>query len=63
VRRAPDAAGRAGGNDASTDDWMDVSVDLEFSDTANFLDNPNDVVNPYEEDLFKIRIKEVIQGG
>ncbi len=48
---------------ASTDDWMDISVDLEFSDTANFLDNPNDVVTPYVEDLFKIRIKEVIQGG
>lgn len=47
----------------STEDWLDITVDMEYSDTASFLDNPNDVVTPYVEDLFKIRIKEVIQGG
>lgn len=28
-------------------DWIDLVVDLEYSDTANFLDNPNDVVTPW----------------
>ena len=28
-------------------DWIDLVVDLEYSDTANFLDNPNDVVTPH----------------
>ena len=44
-------------------DWIDLVVDLEYSDTANFLDNPNDVVTPWIENKFHIRVNEVIQGG
>lgn len=47
----------------STEEWLDLVVDLEFSDTANFLDNPNDVVTPYIENKFHIRVSDIIQGG
>ena len=43
--------------------WIDIVVDLEFSDTANFVDNPNDVVSPWVEEKFHIRITDIIQGG
>ena len=43
--------------------WIDLVVDLEFSDTANFIDNPNDVVTPWVEEKFHIRVTDVIQGG
>ena len=43
--------------------WIDLVVDIEKSDTADFIDNPNDVVTPWVENKFHIRITEVIQGG
>jgi putative aldouronate transport system substrate-binding protein len=43
--------------------WLEYTVDLELSSVATTLDNPNDVVTPYIEDKFKVRVKEVIQGG
>lgn len=43
--------------------WIDIVVDLELSETAGFVDNPNDVVTPWVEEKFHIRVKEVIQGG
>ena len=43
--------------------WIDIVVDLELSDNANFIDNPNDVVTPWIENKFHIRITDVIQGG
>lgn len=45
------------------ENWLDITVALEITDTADFLDNPNDVVTPYVEDKFKIRVQDVIQGG
>ncbi|NLG24347.1 MAG: hypothetical protein GX558_03260, partial [Clostridiales bacterium] len=44
-------------------DWLEYSVYLGLSDVATFLDNPNDVVTPYVENKFHIRVSEVIQGG
>ena len=44
-------------------DWIDIVVDIEKSATADFVDNPNDVVTPWVENKFHIRITEVIQGG
>ena len=43
--------------------WLEYSIDLELSAVATTLDNPNDVVTPYVEKLFHIKVKEVIQGG
>ena len=44
-------------------DWIDIVVDIEKSATADFVDNPNDVVTPWVENKFHVRITEVIQGG
>ncbi len=44
-------------------EWIDIVVDIEKSQTADFIDNPNDVVTPWVENKFHIRITEVIQGG
>ena len=43
--------------------WLEYTIDIEKSALATTLDNPNDVVTPYIENKFKIRVKEVIQGG
>jgi len=43
--------------------WLDYSVELELSTIATTLDNPNDVVTPYIENLFHIRVKNIVQGG
>jgi hypothetical protein len=43
--------------------WLEYSVDLELSAVAQTLDNPNDVVTPYIENRFRVKVKEVIQGG
>lgn len=44
-------------------EWIDIVVDIEKSEVADFIDNPNDVVTPWVENKFHIRITEVIQGG
>lgn len=61
--KAPSQSGE--GNETPIEDlpWLEYTVDLELSAVATTLDNPNDVVTPYIEDKFKIRVKEVIQGG
>ena len=41
---------------------LEYSVDLALSGAANTLDNPNDIVTPYIEDKFKIRVSDVVQG-
>ena len=43
--------------------WIDLVVDIEKSDNADFIDNPNDVVTPWVENKFHIRIAEIIQGN
>lgn len=53
----------AGMAEESDLEWIDLVVDIEKSDTADFIDNPNDVVTPWIENKFHIRVAEVIQGG
>ena len=43
--------------------WLEYTVDLALSGAATTLDNPNDVVTPYIENLFHIRVTDVVQSG
>ena len=43
--------------------WLEYSISLEMSSVATTLDNPNDIVTPYIEDRFRIRVSEVTQGS
>ena len=43
--------------------WLEYSIDLALSGTATTLDNPNDVVTPYIENRFHIRVTDVVQNG
>ena len=43
--------------------WLEYSIDLALSSVATTLDNPNDIVTPYIEDLFHIRVSDVVQSG
>lgn len=42
--------------------WLEYSIDLELTDTADTLDNLNDIVTPYIENRFHIRVSDVAQG-
>jgi len=43
--------------------WIEYSIDLALSGAATTLDNPNDVVTPYIENRFSIRVSNIIQGS
>lgn len=43
--------------------WLEYSADLALSGTATTLENPNDVVTPYIENRFHIRVTDVVQSG
>ena len=43
--------------------WLEYSIDLAVSSVATTLDNPNDVVTPYIENHFRIRVSDVVQNG
>ena len=43
--------------------WLEYSIDLAVSSVATTLDNPNDVVTPYVEDRFRIRVSDIVQNG
>ena len=42
---------------------LEYTVELDLSAPATTLDNPNDVVTPYIEKKFMIKVKEVMQGA
>lgn len=42
---------------------LEITVDIGFSSPATTLENPNDVVTPYVEKLFNIKITEVTQNA
>jgi ABC-type glycerol-3-phosphate transport system substrate-binding protein len=43
--------------------WLEYSVDLAVSAVANNLDNPNDVVTPYIENRFRIRVSDIVHNS
>jgi len=43
--------------------WLEYSVGLEYTAVATTLDNKHDVVTPYIEKKFRIRVGSVVQGG
>ena len=43
--------------------WLEYSIDLAVSSVATTLDNPNDVVTPYVENHFRIRVSDIVQSG
>lgn len=49
--------------DASAEDlpWLEYDIIIGYSTSATTLDNPNDVVSPYVEEKFHIRVGEVAQ--
>ncbi|MCL2058647.1 MAG: hypothetical protein FWH01_06260 [Oscillospiraceae bacterium] len=52
-----------GGTTASDLPWLEYSIDLCYSTPATTLDLSTDVVTPYVEDLFKIRVNEITQNA
>ncbi len=42
--------------------WLEYTVDMSMQGIATGVDNPNDVVTPWVENKFKIKVKEVVHG-
>ena len=42
---------------------LEYTIDLEYTAPATTLDNPNDIVTPYIEEKFNIKVKEITQGS
>ena len=60
---AADASDTASGDEASAEDlpWLEYDIIIGYSTPATTLDNPNDVVTPYVEEKFHIRVGEIAQ--
>ncbi|MCL2058523.1 MAG: extracellular solute-binding protein [Oscillospiraceae bacterium] len=43
--------------------WLEYSIDLALSSVATTLDNPNDIVTPYIENRFRVRVTDIVQSG
>ena len=43
--------------------WLEYSIDLALSSVATTLDNPNDVVTPYIEKRFRVKVSDIVQSG
>ena len=65
-----DTGGQGGGETSGTGDasqsgeelpWIEYDIIIGYSTPATTLDNPNDVVTPYVEDKFHIRVGEIAQ--
>lgn len=52
----------AGAEEENDLPWLEYTVDIEQQGIATGVDNPNDVVTPWIENKFHIRVKDVVQG-